>query len=156
FPRQGLPTAVSFTSLHLVGSAEPKSLQSYAEIRSAVVLLANTRTPVTLFKCEAKTMYDAFAGLIQTTLLIVGALFPIVNPPENIPIFLALTTGLSSGDRSVLARKISIYGFALLIVSVLIGTHILAFFGISLPVVQVGGGLVVIATGWKLLNRAED
>src|SRR5262249_1559885 len=38
----------------------------------------------------------------------------------------------------------------------LIGTRILAFFGISLPVVQVGGGLVVIATGWTMLNRPED
>jgi multiple antibiotic resistance protein len=101
-------------------------------------------------------MNDTIAELVRTTLLIVGALFPIVNPPENIPIFLALTTGLSSESRSVLARKVAVNGFALLLVSVLIGTHILAFFGISLPVVQVGGGLVVIATGWKLLNRADD
>jgi multiple antibiotic resistance protein len=55
-----------------------------------------------------------------------------------------------------MARKIGIYSFVLLLVSVLIGTHILAFFGISLPVVQVGGGLVVIAVGWKLLNRSDS
>jgi multiple antibiotic resistance protein len=94
--------------------------------------------------------------LTRTTLLIVGALFPIVNPPENIPIFLALTSGLRSEDRTVLARKVAINGFTLLIASVLIGTHVLAFFGISLPVVQVGGGLVVVAAGWKLLNRPDD
>jgi multiple antibiotic resistance protein len=47
------------------------------------------------------------------------------------------------------------YSFILLLVSVLIGTHILTFFGISLPVVQVGGGLVVIAVGWRLLNRPD-
>ena len=47
-------------------------------------------------------------------------------------------------------------GFALPVVSILIGAQILAFFGISLPVVQVGGGLVVIAAGWKLLNQADD
>lgn len=40
--------------------------------------------------------------------------------------------------------------------SVLIGTHILTFFGISLPVVQVAGGLVVVTVGWKLLNRADE
>src|SRR6267154_6578071 len=101
-------------------------------------------------------MHDALAELIRTTLLIIGALFPIVNPPENIPIFLTLTSGLRSEDRSVLARKVAINGFILLIVSVLIGTHVLAFFGISLPVVQVGGGLVVMAAGWKLLNRPDD
>ena len=101
-------------------------------------------------------MNHSMAQLVQTFLLIVAALFPIVNSPENIPIFLTLTTGLSAGSRSVLARKIAVYGFVLLLVSVRIGTHILAFFGISLPVVQVGGGLVVMAAGWKLLNRADD
>jgi multiple antibiotic resistance protein len=67
-----------------------------------------------------------------------------------------LTRGFSSATRTVLAWKIALNGFVLLVVSILIGTHILAFFGISLPVVQVGGGLVVIATGWSLLNRDDD
>ena len=101
-------------------------------------------------------MHDALAELIRTTLLIIGALFPIVNPPENIPIFLTLTTGLSPQNRSIVARKVAVNGFTLLVVSVLIGTHILAFFGISLPIVQVGGGLVVIAAGWKLLNKPDE
>lgn len=101
-------------------------------------------------------MHDAIAELVKTTLLILGALFPIINPPENIPLFLALTTGLSHENRRVVARKVAVNGFALLIGSLLIGTHILAFFGISLPIVQVGGGLVLVAGGWKLLNRADD
>ena len=41
-------------------------------------------------------------------------------------------------------------GFVLMVVSIFIGTHILGFFGISLPVVQVSGGLVAAATGWSL------
>ncbi|MGC9948469.1 MAG: MarC family protein [Bryobacteraceae bacterium] len=101
-------------------------------------------------------MRETVAELVRTSLMIVGALFPIVNSPENLPIFLSLTADLSTGDRAVMARKIAVNGFALLVVSVLIGTHILAFFGISLPVVQVGGGLVVTAAGWKLLNRPDD
>lgn len=100
-------------------------------------------------------MHDAIAELIRGSLLIIGALFPIVNGPDNIPIFLMLTAGLSTESRAVLARKIAVYGFALLLVSILVGTHILAFFGISLPVVQVGGGLIVVAAGWNLLNRAD-
>jgi multiple antibiotic resistance protein len=98
----------------------------------------------------------ALTELIRTSLLIIGALFPIVDSPDNIPIFLTLTIGLSTESRAVLARKIAVNSFGILIVSVLIGTHILAFFGISLPVVQVGGGLVVTAVGWKLLNRPDD
>ncbi len=101
-------------------------------------------------------LHDAISELTRTSLLIVGALFPIVDSPDNIPIFLTLTPGYSTETRAVLARKIAINSFALLIVSVLIGTHILAFFGISLPVVQVGGGLIVTAVGWKLLNRPDD
>jgi multiple antibiotic resistance protein len=49
-----------------------------------------------------------------------------------------------------------LYSFWLLTVSMLVGTHILNFFGISIPVVQVGGGLVVIATGWTLLHREPE
>jgi multiple antibiotic resistance protein len=101
-------------------------------------------------------MHAAISELVRASLLIVGALFPIVDSPDNIPIFLALTRGLSTESRAVLARKIAINSFGILIVSVLIGTHILAFFGISLPVVQVGGGLIVTAVGWKLMNRPDD
>ena len=46
--------------------------------------------------------------------------------------------------------------FFLLVGSYFIGTHILSFFGISLPVVQVGGGLIVISTGWALLKQGSD
>jgi len=101
-------------------------------------------------------MHNAITDVLKVFLLTIGALFPIVNGPENIPIFLGMTSDLSNQSRAVLARKVAVYGFGLLIVSVLIGTHILAFFGISLPVVQVGGGLVVIAAGWKLLNGGDD
>lgn len=45
---------------------------------------------------------------------------------------------------------------ALLLASLFIGTHILGFFGISVPVVQVGGGMVVVATGWALLRRSDE
>ena len=100
-------------------------------------------------------MHETITELVRTSLLIIGALFPVVNPLGNVPIFLALTEGFSSETRAVVARKIAVGAFTLLIISVLIGTHILAFFGISLPVVQVGGGLVVIATGWSLLNRKD-
>lgn len=98
-------------------------------------------------------MPGALGDLIQNTLLVVGAMFPIVNPIGNTPIFLALTRGLSGPGRTVLAWRIALNGLLLILTSIFIGTHILGFFGISLPVVQVGGGLVVIATGWALLRQ---
>jgi multiple antibiotic resistance protein len=97
-------------------------------------------------------MPGALTELTKNTLLVVGALFPIVNPIGNTPIFLSLTHGLSGRGRIVLARMIALNGLTLILTSIFIGTHILAFFGISLPVVQVGGGLVVLTTGWALLR----
>jgi multiple antibiotic resistance protein len=94
--------------------------------------------------------------LTANTLLVVGALFPIVNPLGNTPIFLTLTRGLSGEARTKLARAIAVNGLVLMVVSIFIGTHILGFFGISLPVVQVGGGLVVISTGWALLRQSDN
>jgi multiple antibiotic resistance protein len=101
-------------------------------------------------------MPGPLSELAKNTLLVVGALFPIVNPIGNTPIFLSLTHGLSGRGRALLARMIALNGLILILTSIFIGTHILAFFGISLPVVQVGGGLVVISTGWALLSRPDD
>src|SRR5579871_5510673 len=101
-------------------------------------------------------MPPPLSDLAKYTFLVVGALFPIVNPIGNTPIFLSLTQGLSSHGRAVLARMIAFNGLILILTSIFIGTHILAFFGISLPVVQVGGGLIVISTGWTLLRQAND
>lgn len=98
----------------------------------------------------------ALSELVASTLLVVGALFPIVNPLGNAPIFLMLTRGLSEQGRAKLARTIAIDGLVLMVASIFIGTHILGFFGISLPVVQVGGGLVVVSTGWALLRHNDE
>ena len=91
----------------------------------------------------------------KSILLIVSALFPIVNPIGGSPVFLALTTDYTAPARRLLAWRITLNSFILIVLSYLIGTYILAFFGISIPVVQVGGGLVVISSGWALLKQKE-
>jgi multiple antibiotic resistance protein len=102
------------------------------------------------------TFEDALYPVLKTILLIVSALFPIVNPLGNAPIFLTLTNNYSAASRRLLSRRIALNSFFLLVASFLIGTNILSFFGISLPVVQVGGGLLVISTGWAMLKEKED
>lgn len=96
-----------------------------------------------------------FLEVAKSILLIVSALFPIVNPIGGSPVFLLMTDEYSREERKLLARRVAMNCFILLIVSVVVGTHILSFFGISLPVVQVGGGLVVISTGWAMLTRND-
>jgi len=87
--------------------------------------------------------------------LFFSALFPIVDPLGGSPILLAMTRECSPGTRRELSWRIAMNSFFLLVGSYFIGSHILSFFGISLPVVQVGGGLVVIATGWALLKQGN-
>src|SRR5512141_281660 len=85
-------------------------------------------------------------------LLTYAALFPIINPVGNAPIILGLTRGHDAHERASLARRVAINSFFLLLGSILVGSHVLVFFGISLPVVRIGGGLVVTAFGWRMLN----
>jgi multiple antibiotic resistance protein len=82
-----------------------------------------------------------------------AALFPVVNPIGDAPIFLSLTRHYSQSSQEILARKIAAYGFALLAVSFLFGSEILSFFGVSLAVIQITGGMILAATGWSLLNQ---
>jgi multiple antibiotic resistance protein len=93
---------------------------------------------------------------LRNIFLIVSALFPIVDPLGGSPIFLSLTRDYRPAGRRALSRQIAVNSFFLMLGSYLIGTHILKFFGISLPAVQVGGGLIVISTGWALLKRKDD
>jgi multiple antibiotic resistance protein len=85
-------------------------------------------------------------------MLAVGALLPIVDPLGGAPIYLAMTTGLTSAERARMAKAVAINSFLLLIASALVGAFVLDFFGISIPAVQVAGGIVVCLVGWSLLN----
>jgi len=91
--------------------------------------------------------------LIEGVLLVVGALFPIVNPVGGAPVFLAMTGDCSPQMRAALARRVATNAFLLMLGSMLIGTYVLDFFGLSISIVQVAGGVVVCAAGWDLLRE---
>ena len=88
--------------------------------------------------------------------LIVSALFPIVDPLGGSPFFLAMTTEYAPEVRRALSWRIAVNSFILLVASYFVGNYILAFFGISLPIVQVGGGLVLVAMGWAILLQQDE
>ena len=95
------------------------------------------------------------SAVFTAFLLTFAGLFPIVNPIEAAPFFLALTPNLSELERRSLARNVAINGFALLLGSMVLGPWLLQFFGIELPVMRIAGGLVVTALGWKLLTEEQ-
>jgi multiple antibiotic resistance protein len=90
--------------------------------------------------------------IVEGVLLVFAALFPIVNPLGGAPLFLAMTAKYTPEERASLARRVAINAFVLLVASVATGTYVLEFFGLSVPVVQVAGGLVVSTLGWRLLQ----
>lgn len=97
-----------------------------------------------------------FFQAAKSVLLVVSALFPIVDPIGGAPVFLSLTLSCDSATRKILAWRIAVSSFALLVASFAVGSHVLSFFGISIPVVQVGGGMVVTAAGWALLKQRDS
>jgi multiple antibiotic resistance protein len=90
--------------------------------------------------------------IVEGVLLVFAALFPIVNPLGGAPIFLAMTSDYSPEERASLAWGVTVNAFVLLVASVATGTYVLEFFGLSVPVVQVAGGVVVSTLGWRLLQ----
>ena len=94
----------------------------------------------------------AFASFVA----VFAALFPIINPLGDGPLFLNMVQGCSEDVRKKLARSVSINCFFLLFGSMLIGPQLLLFFGISLSALKLAGGAVVIGVGWSLLNQQSS
>ncbi len=92
----------------------------------------------------------------HTVLLVYAGLIPIVNPVGSAPIFLGLTAGCSEIERHALARGVALNSVLMLAGSIFVGSYVLVFFGITLPVVRIAGGLVVIAFGWRLLQSGTS
>lgn len=96
-----------------------------------------------------------FAAFGTSFLFTLATLLPILNPTATAPIFLSLTTGASSSTRAILARKIGRNVFLILFGAMVGGSVVLNFFGISISVVRVAGGLLVATTAWRLLNSND-
>lgn len=84
-----------------------------------------------------------------------SALLPVVNPFGSALMILGLVGAAPAPVYRQLARKIAIRTTLFFAVIELVGAALLTFFGISLPVVQVAGGLVLASMGWSLLNQQD-
>lgn len=92
---------------------------------------------------------------LRGLILVPVTLLPIINPLSSAPVF-AATVGSNRAIAEKLARQVAINAWFVLVASMLIGTYVLALFGISIPVVRIGGGLLVAATAWHMLHHTED
>lgn len=98
---------------------------------------------------------QSLIDFIQATLVVPLALLPIINPLGGAALFASITGGSERLARPM-ARQVAINVWFILMTAMLIGGYVLDLFGISLPIVRVGGGLLVAATGWRMLNGGGD
>ena len=96
-----------------------------------------------------------FAGISGAFLLAFPALFSIVNPIGAALVFAEVTAGRSKAERAALARRVGLFGFLILFVSLWVGSALLHFFGITLGALRIAGGLVVAVRAWGLLQAPE-
>jgi|ERR1700739_1921853 len=95
-----------------------------------------------------------FVLTLWTSFLIAfSVLLPLINPLGSALVFLGLVGEAPTAVFRCLARRIAISNIIFLAIIELLGATILNFFGISLPIVQLSGGIVVAVMGWGLLNE---
>ena len=94
--------------------------------------------------------------LLKYFVLSFSALFPVINPLGSALIFMGVVGNAPADVFYNLARRVSVSTALFLLLIELIGATLLTFFGISLPVVQLAGGLVLAAMGWGLLNNKDE
>jgi multiple antibiotic resistance protein len=83
-------------------------------------------------------------------------LISIINPFGVAFIFHDMTRRLDDAERQAMALRIAIYSFGVLVVSSVLGTYILNFFGISIAALRIAGGIAVAFAGWSLLNQPDS
>jgi len=93
--------------------------------------------------------------LWSSFLLAFSVLLPLINPLGTALVFLGLVGDAPPKVYHSLARRIAINNIIFLAVIELLGAAILNFFGISLPIVQLSGGIVIAAMGWSVLNEKD-
>jgi multiple antibiotic resistance protein len=91
-------------------------------------------------------------NFLSALVLAFAALFPLVNPVGAIPVFCTLTANSSNEQRKKTALKTAVNVFFILLIFYFIGEFLLEFFGISMGVLKIAGGLIVAHTAWEMVT----
>jgi len=90
--------------------------------------------------------------MLELMVAVFGSLFSVVNPFGAVPVFLAMTPHYTQMERNRTARNTALYFVLILLAFYLGGSWILGFFGISLNAMRIAGGLIILNSGYALLN----
>jgi len=97
-------------------------------------------------------MSTYYHSLIHLLFIGIIALFPVVNPIGSAFIVNPYFANLTDAQKKNAVKKITLYAFSICIVSLFAGHWILELFGISIPVIQLAGGIMICKTGWEFLS----
>ncbi len=89
---------------------------------------------------------------MELFIYIFAALFSVINPIGTVPIFVGLTEEDTKSERARIALWTAIDVFLILIISFFVGQYVLDFFGISIDALRIAGGLIIVSSGFSLLN----
>jgi len=84
------------------------------------------------------------------------SLFPAVNPIGSAFIVEPLLGDLTMPQRKTASKKVAFYCFTICTVTALVGSWVLKLFGISIPIVQLAGGIMICRMGWQLLTTDNE
>lgn len=84
------------------------------------------------------------------------ALFAIVNPIGNLPVFISATNQWSRRDKAHTANIVGLTVFIVLAITTFFGNDILEFFSISIPSFQVGGGILVLLMSINMMHAKQS
>ncbi|WP_345211756.1 MarC family protein [Mucilaginibacter gynuensis] len=100
-------------------------------------------------------MFQIDNSFINLIFLGMIALFPVINPIGSAFMVSPYLAHLCPADKRVAVQKITIYAFFICIISLFAGQYILRLFGISMPIVQLGGGIMICKMGWEFLSTDD-
>ncbi|SFC40758.1 MarC family protein [Kaistella jeonii] len=97
--------------------------------------------------------FPAFIHLIFIGFI---ALFPVINPLGSAFIVSPYFSGLNRQERLNAIKRISLYAFSICLFTLIIGHWILQLFGITIPIIQLAGGILICKTGWEFLSPQKQ
>lgn len=90
-------------------------------------------------------MFDLYIAIL-------ASLFSVVNPIGALPVYSSLTQRYNNAEKRKTARNTSFFFIMILLSFFLFGSYILSFFGVSISAIRLAGGLVILNSGFNLLN----
>jgi multiple antibiotic resistance protein len=100
-------------------------------------------------------MPEFYESFVHLTFIGIIALFPVVNPIGSAFMLSPFFENLNRAEKRTAVTTITLYAFLVCTVSLFAGQYILRLFGISIPVVQLAGGIMICKMGWEFLSTDQ-